>query len=145
MRYFILMTFIVTFWVSAHEQQVLSEQNVIEVHQVDNKYLYESWKFELENIDYSNGIDYQEANIIIKNFAFTPKAASCGATGIIVDYGAYWKVATYEGFSATPGEAIFIHKKSGKMSQDGNVLFSHPNKMKMSYLEGTHLDISVVK
>ena len=61
---------------------------------------YELWKYQLDNINYSDGVDYREADIIIKNFAFTKKAVGCGATGVIVDYGVYWKVAPSVGFSA---------------------------------------------
>jgi hypothetical protein len=106
----------------------------------NNEPPYELWKYQLDNINYSDGIDYREADTIIQNFAFTKKAAGCGATGAIVDYGVYWKVATYVGFSAKKGRPIFIYKKNGRISQDGEVLFSHPSKMEMIYPKSFDLE-----
>jgi|GEM_PF-5205064 len=53
----------------------------------------------------------------------------CGFTGAIVDYGVYWKVSTYVGFSASNGKPLFIHKKKGYISHDGDILYTHVSKM----------------
>ena len=100
---------------------------------------FKLWKHQLDNINYSDGVSYREAEIIIKNFAYSEKAAGCGDIGIIVDYGVYWKAGTRVGFSASKGEPIFIHKKKAYISQDGEKLYSHPSNMVLSnpveYLE----------
>jgi len=94
---------------------------------------YELWKYELDNINYADGVSYSEAEIILKNFALSEKAAGCGDIGLIVDYGVYWKAGTRVDFSASKGDPIFIHKKKAYISQDGERLYSHPSKMILVY------------
>ena len=94
---------------------------------------YKLWKYELDNINYADGVSYSEAEIILKNFALSEKAAGCGDIGIIVDYGVYWKAGARVGFAASKGDPIFIHKKKAYISQDGERLYSHPSNMVLIY------------
>ena len=94
---------------------------------------FDLWKQQLDNINYSDGVDYAEAEIIIKNFAYSEKALGCGDIGVIVDYGAFWKAGTRVGFSASKGKPVLIHKKKAYISHGSERLYDHPNDMVFTY------------
>ena len=96
---------------------------------------FDLWKQQLDNIDYSDGVSYSEAEIIVKNLVYSEKASGCGSIGIIVDYGAFWKAGTRVGFSASKGKPILIHKKKAYIAHGAERLYEHPSEMVFVYPE----------
>jgi len=106
-----------------------SKNRTVEDHLRELEPPIELFQYQLKAINYSDGINYGEAEMITGIFNYSKAAEGCGSTGAIVDYGVYWKVTTYVGFSASNGKPLFIHKKKGYISHNGDVLYSHASKM----------------
>ena len=90
----------------------------------------ESLRTKLQNLDLSDGVNFDEASTILGNFYFTDEADGCGAPGNIVDRGDHWMAATFIGFAPKRSDPIYINKITGAIKQNNEILVMDPQKLK---------------
>lgn len=81
---------------------------------------------ELGELNVSDGVSLDEANVIIGAIYYSKYGDGCGAPGEIADDGEFWKIPTFSGFAASPDAPLYIDKKTGEVRRRNSTLVSDP-------------------
>lgn len=134
MRVLILLFSSFIFSVIASENKpVLTDEEIVQKALSSQPDQYLLLKEQLISLNVKDGISYSEAEIIKNSFLYSEKATLVEDVTVVVDYGIYWKFGTYWGFSREKGKPVLINKKTGAVSQNGEVVYANPKEMKFVY------------
>jgi hypothetical protein len=134
MRILFLLLSSFTFSVIASENKlVLTDEEIVQKALSSQPDQFLLLKEQLISLNLKDGVSYSEAEIIKNNFLYSEKATLVEDVTVVVDYGIYWKFGTYWGFSREKGKSVFINKKTGAVSKNGEVIYANPKEMKFVY------------